>query len=80
MTKKKPSCGAVTDEPYIKWSKAIASVQREWPSLSVGALYTALRAGKIPHRRTSDAKKARISVRLSDLKHYIGELTRPATN
>lgn len=75
MTKKTQPRREPNGEPFIKWSKALELVKADWPDTPTGALYAAVRAGKIPHRRSSDAKRARISVRITDLKTYIRSLT-----
>ncbi len=56
-----------SDERLVSMTTAIAEIKKQHPEATETALRNAVSDGKVPYRRSSDAKKARYFVRVKDL-------------
>ena len=63
-------------EPHLKIADALKRVKADFPEIPVVAIHAAIREGRIPHRRSSLKKKARIFVQETVLRYYLESLTR----
>lgn len=60
----------------IKMKEAFNQIKKEWPSFPKSATYLAIKNGRIPCRRSSNGKHARIFVKVEDIQTYLRTLNR----